>query len=98
MPNILTQVDKVHSLFQRTPLLDGGDAELKREEIRSYFHTTFDRYELLFETLAQADCLASSADFLSGSYRNLFYQQTGYCRPLQRAYQPPLRIHVLCGG
>ena len=53
MPNILTQVDKVHSLFQRTPLLDGGDAELKREEIRSYFHTTFDRYELLFETLAQ---------------------------------------------
>ncbi len=55
MPNLLTQNDNVHSLFQRTPLLDGSDAEFKREEIRSYFHTTFDRYELLFETLVQDD-------------------------------------------
>ncbi|MBY0473478.1 MAG: 5-histidylcysteine sulfoxide synthase [Nitrosomonas sp.] len=38
-------------LFQRTPLLDGADISLKREEIRSYFHTTLDRYEQLFETL-----------------------------------------------
>lgn len=38
-------------LFQRTPLLDGDDINLKREEIRSYFHTTLDRYEQLFETL-----------------------------------------------
>lgn len=38
-------------LFQRTPLLDGTDISLKREEIRSYFHTTLDRYEQLFETL-----------------------------------------------
>ncbi len=53
MPNTLMQDDKIHSPFQRTPLLDGSDAELKREEIRRYFHTTFDRYEQLFETLAQ---------------------------------------------
>jgi 5-histidylcysteine sulfoxide synthase/putative 4-mercaptohistidine N1-methyltranferase len=51
MPNFMTQDDYV--LFQRTPLLDGSDAELKREEIRRYFHSTFDRYELLFETLTQ---------------------------------------------
>ncbi|PSJ16598.1 5-histidylcysteine sulfoxide synthase [Nitrosomonas supralitoralis] len=38
-------------LFQRTPLLDSNDISLKREEIRNYFHTTLDRYELLFETL-----------------------------------------------
>jgi 5-histidylcysteine sulfoxide synthase/putative 4-mercaptohistidine N1-methyltranferase len=38
-------------LFQRTPLLDGDDVDLKREEIRSYFHTTLDCYEQLFETL-----------------------------------------------
>ncbi len=38
-------------LFQRIPLLDGADISLKREEIRSYFHTTLDRYEQLFETL-----------------------------------------------
>ena len=40
------------TLFQRTPLLDGDDINLKREEIRSYFHTTLDRYEQLFETLS----------------------------------------------
>lgn len=39
------------TLFQRTPILDGSDPEAKREEIRRYFHTTLDRYELLFETL-----------------------------------------------
>jgi len=38
-------------LFQRTPLLDGDDVHAKREEIRSYFHTTLDRYEQLFNTL-----------------------------------------------
>ena len=38
-------------LFQRTPLLDGDDVNLKREEIRAYFHTTLDHYEQLFETL-----------------------------------------------
>ncbi|MER2512793.1 MAG: 5-histidylcysteine sulfoxide synthase [Nitrosomonas ureae] len=38
-------------LFPRTPLLDGDDTGLKREEIRNYFHTTLDRYEQLFETL-----------------------------------------------
>lgn len=39
-------------LFQRTPLLDGANSELKRAEIRQYFHATFDRYEQLFESLA----------------------------------------------
>jgi 5-histidylcysteine sulfoxide synthase/putative 4-mercaptohistidine N1-methyltranferase len=47
------QGDKIPSMFQRTPLLEGRDAELKREEIRRYFHTTFDYYERLFETLTQ---------------------------------------------
>ncbi len=37
--------------FQRIPLLTGEDIAAKREEIRSYFHTTLDRYEQLFETL-----------------------------------------------
>lgn len=37
--------------FQRTPLLNGNDVDAKREEIRTYFHSTLDRYEQLFETL-----------------------------------------------
>lgn len=39
------------SNFLRTPLLHGNDPELKREEIRRYFHATLDCYEELFETL-----------------------------------------------
>ena len=39
----------------RTPLLDGGDPEEKREEIRAYFHDTFDTYEDLFEILANEE-------------------------------------------
>jgi len=42
----------LRSLFNRTPQLNDGDAELKRKEIRDYFHSTFNRYELLFEVLA----------------------------------------------
>ncbi len=40
------------SLFQRTPLLQGRDIDAMRAEINAYFLATFDRYELLFETLA----------------------------------------------
>jgi len=39
-------------LFQRTPVLLGDNAEAKREEIHSYFVSTFSRYEQLFEMLA----------------------------------------------
>ena len=53
MTNFFTHESKANSLFNRTPLLDGSDVALKREEIRNYFHSTFDRYEQLFETLAQ---------------------------------------------
>lgn len=42
----------MRTLFNRTPLLNGSDAERKRQEIREYFHATCDRYEQLFETLA----------------------------------------------
>lgn len=39
-------------LFSRTPCLSGDDIAAKREEIRAYFHATFDRYEQLFEVLS----------------------------------------------
>jgi 5-histidylcysteine sulfoxide synthase/putative 4-mercaptohistidine N1-methyltranferase len=35
----------------RTTILDQGEPEAKREEIRQYFHATFSLYEQLFETL-----------------------------------------------
>lgn len=42
----------MNPLFNRTPWLNGDDPEAKREEIRAYFHATCDRYEQLFQTLA----------------------------------------------
>ncbi len=39
------------SLFERTPVLSGSDADDARREIREYFISTFNRYEQLFETL-----------------------------------------------
>lgn len=42
--------------------LDQGDPESKREEIRRYFHETYDAYEILFETLAQDEAYYRRAD------------------------------------
>lgn len=39
-------------LVTRTPLLDEGDVESKREEILKYFHDSFTLYESIFECLA----------------------------------------------
>ena len=39
-------------LVTKTPSLRGDDAELKRAEIKDYFHRTFTLYERLFECLA----------------------------------------------
>ena len=42
-------------LFPRTPVLNGSDVSAARNEFREYFLSTFNRYELLFETLANED-------------------------------------------
>ncbi len=42
-------------LFPRTPLLADTETEKIRTDVRSYFHATQDRYELLFETLKDTD-------------------------------------------
>jgi len=39
-----------------------GSAEGKREEIRRYFHDTYDAYEILFETLADKRAYVTRAD------------------------------------
>ena len=39
------------AIFPATPLLTGVDTDLKRQQIRDYFHATFDRYEQLFDVL-----------------------------------------------
>jgi len=44
--------DMHHKLFNRTPLLVGDDCDHKRQQIREYFHNTFDRYESLFQVLS----------------------------------------------
>jgi len=46
----------------RTPRLDTGDPAEKREEIRRYFHDTYDVYEKLFELLADDEAYFRRAD------------------------------------
>ena len=40
------------SQYLRTPSLNGADVEAMRAEITAYFNATWERYESLFETLA----------------------------------------------
>ncbi|MCH6258048.1 5-histidylcysteine sulfoxide synthase [Puniceicoccaceae bacterium K14] len=47
-----------------TVKLDGGDPEEKREEIRRYFHETYDAYEILFEALIDDQAYYKRADAL----------------------------------
>lgn len=51
--NIVVNSSKKHhqATNRHTCTLTGDDAEIKRKEIREYFHETFDLYESLFECL-----------------------------------------------
>ena len=53
----VTSSERTAPLITRTPLLDAGDIETKRQEILDYFHNSFTLYESLF------DCLASDEAF-----------------------------------
>jgi 5-histidylcysteine sulfoxide synthase/putative 4-mercaptohistidine N1-methyltranferase len=46
----------------KTPLLDSGEPEAKREEIRRYFHATWELDERLFDTLASDAVFTMRAD------------------------------------
>src|SRR6056297_781227 len=46
----------------RTPVLTTGAAEAKREEIRRYFHDTYDVYEKLFEVMTADEAYYRRAD------------------------------------
>lgn len=61
MPSLYS-ADTLEFAKPLTPRLDVGDPEAKREEIRRYFHETFDAYETLFETLAKPEAYTTRAD------------------------------------
>ncbi len=44
------------------PILNAGDPETKREEIRRYFHDTYDAYEALFAPLTDNEAYITRAD------------------------------------
>lgn len=46
----------------KTPLIDTGDAQQKRQEIKSYFNATCDTYEELFRTLSDDQAFYQRAD------------------------------------
>ena len=48
----------------KTPILNTGDSEQKRDEIRTYFQTTWALYESLFETLKNDDVFYERPELL----------------------------------
>jgi 5-histidylcysteine sulfoxide synthase/putative 4-mercaptohistidine N1-methyltranferase len=56
--------EKQAPLVTRTPLLNEGDAETKRQEILDYFHASFTLYESLFECLASDEAYYRRANRL----------------------------------
>ena len=64
----------------RTTILNRGDADAKREEIRQYFHATYSLDEQLYDTLAsekRSTCgrtAAAPLDLLSRAYGGLLHQ------------------------
>ena len=54
--------DNSASLVTRTPILDEGDVEAKRQEILQYFHDSFTLYESIFECLADDDAFYARAN------------------------------------
>jgi hypothetical protein len=55
----------------RTPILNAGDVERKREEIRRYFHATHSLDEQLYDTLASPDAFYLRPEPLR--YHLIFY-------------------------
>lgn len=51
-------------LVTRTPVLNEGDVETKRQEILDYFHNSFTLYESIFECLASDDAFYVRANTL----------------------------------
>ena len=83
----------------RTPRLDTGDPEAKREEIRRYFHDTWDVYEKLFDVMAGDEAYLTRADplrhpliFYLGHTAIFFVNKLVLAKAIDRAGRPALRI------
>ena len=55
-------VNPVRSLVTKSPLLDQGDIDAKRQEILDYFHDSFSLYESIFECLANDEAFFARAN------------------------------------
>ena len=78
-----------------TVCLRGNDPEAKREEIRRYFHETYDAYEALFETLVdkaaytrRADPLRHPLIFYYGHTATFFMNKLTLAKLLRRRINP----------
>ena len=74
-----TSFSNSSSVVTKTPILNEGTVESKREEILAYFHQTFSLYESLFECLVDDDAYYARANMLRPvSYTHLTLPTTPY--------------------
>ncbi len=79
----------------RTTILNGGDPEAKRKEIRDYFHATYDIDEKLYETLRhdetfylRADRLRHPLIFYFGHTATFFINKLTIARVIDKRINP----------
>ena len=60
----ISELSNSTSVVTKTPLLNEGTVESKREEILEYFHKTFNFYESIFECLVDDDAYYARANML----------------------------------
>ena len=85
----------------RTPILNQGTAEEKREEIRRYFNATFTLDEQLYDTLAddkafylRPEPLRHPLIFYLGHSATFYVNKLIVAKIIERAGQSPLRVDV----
>jgi 5-histidylcysteine sulfoxide synthase/putative 4-mercaptohistidine N1-methyltranferase len=89
---------------QKTPIIDSGDGEQKRAEIKDYFNATFDTYQSLYETLAsdtafylRPESLRHPLIFYFGHTATFFVNKLVVSKLLEHRVDPRLEAMMAIG-
>ena len=103
--NQVTNLDGQQAqIVTRTPILDTGDVEAKRQEILNYFHDSFTLYESLFECLVSDDAYYMRANrlrqpliFYYGHTSVFFINKLNVANPIEERVDPRLESILAVG-
>lgn len=101
---ITTESGLIAPLVTKTPVLNSGDIEAKRQEILDYFHSSFTLYESLFECLvsdesyyARANPLRHPLIFYYGHTSVFFINKMNVAKLIDERVDPKLESTLAIG-